>query len=75
VYVAGRSPEKAEKAITSIKEAHPDSKGKIAFLEVDLSDLKTVKSAADDFMSKEKSLHVLTNNGRSGFIELAFTDH
>ncbi|EJF57880.1 NAD(P)-binding protein [Dichomitus squalens LYAD-421 SS1] len=59
VYLAARSKEKAEKAITSLKEAT----GKEAvFHELDLSDLAAVKKSAEDFLSKEKELHVLYNN-------------
>lgn len=62
VYVAGRSKSKAETAINAIKQAHPDSKGKIEFLEFDLADLKTIKPAVEDFLKKEKRLDVLTLN-------------
>lgn len=62
VYVAGRSPEKAEKAISKIKDAHPSSKGRVEFLKLDLADLTTIKASAEDFLRRESSLHVLTNN-------------
>jgi len=62
VYIAGRSQEKASRAIEEIKSANPSSKGRLEFLQVDLADLTTIKKAADEFMSKESSLHVLTNN-------------
>ncbi|KAF2436354.1 NAD(P)-binding protein [Tothia fuscella] len=52
VYVAGRSKEKADKAIASIKEAFPSSKGRLEFLSVDFSDLSTIKPAAETFMAK-----------------------
>ncbi|TBU37636.1 NAD(P)-binding protein [Dichomitus squalens] len=59
VYLAARSKEKAEKAISSLKEAT----GKEAiFHELDLSDLAAVKKSAGHFLSKEKELHVLYNN-------------
>ena len=62
VYLAGRSAEKGTKAMNAMKEAYPDSKGKVEFLKVDLSDLATIKPAAEDFLAKESKLHVLTNN-------------
>jgi len=41
-----------------------DLTGKEAiFLKLDLADLKNVKAAAEEFLSKEKELHVLFNNG------------
>lgn len=45
-----------------MQERHADSKGAIHFLHVDLSDLPSLKAAAEDFASKEKQLHVLVNN-------------
>jgi len=62
VYIAGRSQEKAFRAIEEIKSANPSSNGRLEFLQVDLADLTTIKKAADEFMFKESSLHVLTNN-------------
>ena len=59
VYLATRSRSKAEAAISSLKEAT----GKEAiFLELDLASLKSVKKAAEEFMSKEHELHILINN-------------
>jgi NAD(P)-dependent dehydrogenase (short-subunit alcohol dehydrogenase family) len=59
VYMSARSQEKAEQAIKDLKE----QTGKEGiFLKLDLADLKSVKSAAEEFQSKEKELHVLFNN-------------
>ncbi|KAF2674725.1 NAD(P)-binding protein [Microthyrium microscopicum] len=62
VYLAGRSADKANAAISAIKQAFPDSKGKVDFIKVDFSDLSTIKSGVEGFLSKEKRLDVLTNN-------------
>lgn len=62
IYSAGRSKDKALESIKAIKGAYPDSNGKLYFLSVDLSDLSTIKKAAEVFMSKETRLDVLTNN-------------
>ncbi|TLD26289.1 NAD(P)-binding protein [Venturia nashicola] len=62
VYVAGRSKDKASKAIASIQKEFPNSTGKIVFLEVDLANLASIKPAAEQFMSKESRLDTLTNN-------------
>ncbi|KAF5343488.1 hypothetical protein D9758_015647 [Tetrapyrgos nigripes] len=60
VYMASRNTEKAMAAIEDLKT----KTGKEAlFLKLDLADLKSVKAAAEEFMSKEKELHVLFNNG------------
>lgn len=62
VYVAGRSQDKAEKTINAIKQEFPNSAGKIEFLQLDLADVSTIKKSAEEFMSKEDRLDVLTNN-------------
>ena len=62
VYVAGRSPEKGEKAIQRLKEKHPESGGDLVFLHLDLDDLSSIKGSAEEFLSKESKLNVLWNN-------------
>ncbi|RYP80655.1 hypothetical protein DL769_002337 [Monosporascus sp. CRB-8-3] len=62
VYVAARSKEKAINAIKEIKERTPQSKGQLVFLQLDLADLSTIKVSAEEFLSRETSLHVLFNN-------------
>ncbi len=62
VYVAARSSEKAEKAIETIKSASPTSKGELVYLHLDLDDLSTIKTSAQEFLSKEQKLDVLWNN-------------
>lgn len=59
VYIAARSQAKAEEAIKELKE---DTGKEAIFLKLDLSDLKAVKAAAEEFQSKEKELHVMFNN-------------
>ncbi|EGN98303.1 hypothetical protein SERLA73DRAFT_183239 [Serpula lacrymans var. lacrymans S7.3] len=59
VYVAARSQEKSAEAIQDLK----NMTGKEAvFLKLDLSSLKAVKAAAEEFLSKETRLHALINN-------------
>lgn len=62
VYIAARSEEKAKAAIQSIKTAHPQSKGSLEFLHLDLADLTTIKASVEAFLAKESQLHVLFNN-------------
>lgn len=62
IYVAARSAEKANTAISWIKERHPSSTGQLHFLRLDLNDLRGIKSSAEEFLSKEKRLDVLFNN-------------
>ncbi|KIM74375.1 hypothetical protein PILCRDRAFT_80169, partial [Piloderma croceum F 1598] len=59
-YIAARSQAKAEAAIEQLQQL-TGKKG--IFLKLDLASLKAVKSAAEEFLSKEKELHVLFNNG------------
>lgn len=62
VYIAGRSKEKGDRAVAELKKLYPDSKGKAVFLALDLADQSTIKKSADEFMSKESRLDVLTQN-------------
>lgn len=62
VYVAGRSQSKASTAITRIKDAFPKSRGRLEFMNVDFSDLSTIKPGAEAFLTREQRLDVLVNN-------------
>lgn len=62
VYIAGRDQAKADAALSEITKAHPQSRGKAAFLRLDLSDLASISGAVQDFTSRESRLDVLTNN-------------
>lgn len=62
VWIAGRSTSKAQKAMSSIKDASPSSKGRLEFLCLDLSDLSTVKPAVQSFTAQAQRLDVLVNN-------------
>lgn len=62
VHIAGRSAAKAEAAITDILAANPFSTGKLAFLQLDLSDLATIKPAVERFTAANTRLDVLVNN-------------
>ena len=62
VWIAARNGEKGVNAITSIKEAHPSSGGRLESLQLDLSDLATIRASAEAFLAKEKRLDVLINN-------------
>jgi NAD(P)-dependent dehydrogenase (short-subunit alcohol dehydrogenase family) len=62
VYIAARSETKAHATIDEIKQEHPDSKGELVHLHLDLNDLTTIKASADEFLSKESRLDVLWNN-------------
>ncbi|KAI1187097.1 short-chain dehydrogenase [Nemania serpens] len=62
VWIAARNAEKGANAIASIREAHPSSSGRLELLQLDLSDLTTIKASAEAFLAKEKRLDVLINN-------------
>ena len=62
VWIAGRSSSKAEACIQDIQSKHPDSKGHLHFLSVDLSDLTTIKPAVSKFLAEAKQLHWLNHN-------------
>lgn len=62
IYVAARSEAKAQAAIESIESVHPQSKGTLAYLHLDLADLSTIKPFVNSFLSRESRLDVLFNN-------------
>ncbi|KAF1968825.1 NAD(P)-binding protein [Bimuria novae-zelandiae CBS 107.79] len=62
VYIAARSSDKAQKAIADIQASSPSSKGSLIFLHFDLADLTTIKATVQEFLQKERTLHVLFNN-------------
>ncbi|KAI0977226.1 hypothetical protein F4678DRAFT_412208 [Xylaria arbuscula] len=62
VYIAARSEAKANAAIDEIKSAEPSSEGELVFIKLDLADLTTIKASAQEFLQREKQLHVLFNN-------------
>jgi len=62
VYLATRSAEKTSTVINTIKELYPTSTGQLIHLPLDLNDLTTIKQSAQEFLAKEKTLHVLWNN-------------
>ena len=58
VFLSARNSEKGNKAAESLKK-----KGlNVDFLEMDVSDKKSIEHAADEFKSKSGSLEVLVNN-------------
>ena len=59
VYMAGRGREKAEAAIAELKAL---TGMEAIYLEIDLSNLASVRKAAEEFLSKESALHILFNN-------------
>ncbi|KAJ7599590.1 NAD-P-binding protein [Mycena floridula] len=59
VYFAARGKEDSEKVI---RELEAITGKKAIFLELDLASLSSVRKAADEFLSKERELHVLFNN-------------
>ena len=62
VWIAGRSESKAQKSMRAIEDASPHSSGSIKFLQVDLSNLSTIKPAVESFGAQSQRLDVLVNN-------------
>lgn len=59
VYLAARSEGKAREAIEDLKK---ETGHEAIFLPLDLADLVSVRRGAEEFLSKEKQLHILFNN-------------
>lgn len=57
--MASRSAEKAQAAIEDLKK---DTGKEAHFLQLDLSSLKGVRKAAEEFLQKEQELHTLYNS-------------
>jgi retinol dehydrogenase-12 len=66
VYIAARSESRCEGAISKILNqtsgAAKGKKGKLESMVVDLSDLKSVKTAAAEFLKREERIDVLVHN-------------
>lgn len=63
IYILGRDSVKASAAIALLKDSgSAGSAGRVEFIGCDLADLATIKPAAEEFMRRESSLHVLTNS-------------
>ncbi|KAA1476963.1 NAD-P-binding protein [Dentipellis sp. KUC8613] len=60
VYIASRSE---ERVCTAIHDLKAETGKEALFLKLDLSDLKSVKAAAEEFLSKETKLDILFDNG------------
>jgi len=59
VYIAARNKAQCEDTIRQLKQ---DTGNEAIYLSLDLASLKAVKTAAEEFLSKEAQLHVLFNN-------------
>jgi retinol dehydrogenase 12 len=74
VHIACRSREKGEAAAGAIKAA--TGSDQVAFLELDLADLGSVRAAARTFLARDEPLHALINNagvaGRRGLTSDGF---
>ncbi|KAK8915605.1 putative oxidoreductase [Metarhizium anisopliae] len=62
VYLAARSEDKTAAAISSLREQHPQSKGDLVFLPLDLADLSSIAQSAERFLRLESRLDVLWLN-------------
>lgn len=61
VYITTRSEEDGKRAVEQLHEA--TGKDSIFFLKLNLADLLSVKTAAEEFIGKESELHTLYNSG------------
>ncbi|KAJ9605352.1 short-chain alcohol dehydrogenase [Cladophialophora chaetospira] len=64
VYLAARSVQKIEQAISSINSSirNPPSGARLEVLQLDLSDLSSIKQCANKFLAHEERLDVLVHN-------------
>ncbi|KAL2857137.1 short-chain dehydrogenase [Aspergillus pseudoustus] len=73
VYMAARSEAKAKAAIESItaSKVKPSTVGKLVFLRIDLSELRTVKPFVESFLALESRLDLLFNNADCASVPLS----
>jgi len=60
VIIASRDHQKVEQAVNSLRSAFPQAK--VEGMHLDLSNIKSVKTFAEEFLAKKLPLHVLVNN-------------
>ena len=60
VYITARDANKGQQGVDDITKA--GGEGKVDFVELELNSLDSVKKAAQDFLAKSKSLHILVCN-------------
>jgi NAD(P)-dependent dehydrogenase (short-subunit alcohol dehydrogenase family) len=77
VYMLTRSQEHADHATARIKAVYAERddteerRGSLHFISMDLTDLATVKAAAEEFLRRETRLDVLFNNAGTGALQNA----
>ena len=69
VWLACRGAAKAEDAMRNIRAAHPSAR--LEFLQLDLSDLASVRAAVQTFKTRSSRLDILCNN--AGLMTLPYT--
>lgn len=60
VVICSRNVKNGESAVEKIKTENPAAN--VTFLQLDLGSLKSIKTFADEFLSKYDNLHILINN-------------
>jgi NAD(P)-dependent dehydrogenase (short-subunit alcohol dehydrogenase family) len=62
VYLAARSEKRTAEVIKEIQKAHTTSSGELLFHPLQLDDLASIKSSAEQLLARESRLDVLWNN-------------
>ncbi|KAK6462544.1 short-chain alcohol dehydrogenase [Scheffersomyces coipomensis] len=66
IYIFARNKEKTEAAIKRLElevaQEYNKPKSDVHFIQIDLSDLTTIKPAAEEFLSKEKRIDIIIHN-------------
>ncbi|MCJ1352652.1 MAG: hypothetical protein MMC33_002636 [Icmadophila ericetorum] len=72
IILAGRNESKIQPVVDEIKSSHPDIK--TLFVQLDLTDLSSVRAAAKEIRAKIEKLHVLINNAGSKLNSITLED-
>lgn len=62
-----RSEDKTREAMDDIKTSVEKSSGELHFIKLDLADMPSIKTSADEFLARESQLHLLFNNAGVGY--------
>ncbi|KAH9988776.1 hypothetical protein BJV74DRAFT_796236 [Russula compacta] len=65
VYIAARTEGKKEGVVDELRKI--TGRDSVFFIKLDLSDLLSVKAAAEEFLRRESELHILYNNGQVSY--------
>jgi NAD(P)-dependent dehydrogenase (short-subunit alcohol dehydrogenase family) len=68
IFLAARTPSKAEAAIDEIKQLVPGAS--VSYLKLDLTSFQSIKDAAKEFTTRSDRLDILINNAGMSLLQI-----